>query len=132
MRAGWRGGSGYPVRWIEDRREQLTGNANCREHDYDITLHAEADGTLIGIDAEAVVDAGCVFGLSVFGVSGSGTGRIDPAGSVYDARLSLPHILRGNQQAADTALSRRRAVRRLLRAGSRVGRGGAPGRAGTA
>jgi aerobic carbon-monoxide dehydrogenase large subunit len=49
---------GHPVRWIEDRREQLTGNANCREHDYDITLHAEADGRLIGIDAEAVVDAG--------------------------------------------------------------------------
>jgi carbon-monoxide dehydrogenase large subunit len=49
---------GFPVRWIEDRREQLTGNANCREHDYDITVHAEADGTLIGIDAEAVVDAG--------------------------------------------------------------------------
>jgi carbon-monoxide dehydrogenase large subunit len=49
---------GHPVRWVEDRREQLTGNANCREHDYDITVHAEADGTLIGIDAEAVVDAG--------------------------------------------------------------------------
>ena len=49
---------GHPVRWIEDRREQLTGNANCREHDYDVTLYAEADGTLIGIDAEAVVDAG--------------------------------------------------------------------------
>ncbi|HLY88850.1 MAG TPA: molybdopterin cofactor-binding domain-containing protein, partial [Acetobacteraceae bacterium] len=49
---------GYPVRWIEDRREQLTGNANCREHDYDLTVYAEADGTLIGIDADAVVDAG--------------------------------------------------------------------------
>jgi carbon-monoxide dehydrogenase large subunit len=49
---------GRPVRWIEDRYEQLTGNANCREHDYDITVHAETDGTLIGIDAEAVVDAG--------------------------------------------------------------------------
>jgi carbon-monoxide dehydrogenase large subunit len=49
---------GHPVRWIEDRREQLTGNANCREHDYDLTVYAEADGTLIGIDAEAVVDAG--------------------------------------------------------------------------
>jgi aerobic carbon-monoxide dehydrogenase large subunit len=49
---------GHPVRWIEDRREQLTANANCREHDYDITVYAEADGTLIGIDAEAVVDAG--------------------------------------------------------------------------
>ena len=28
---------GRPVRWIEDRREQLTANANCREHHYDIT-----------------------------------------------------------------------------------------------
>ena len=57
--AGWLTRTlGYPVRWIEDRREQLTGNANCREHDYDITVHAEADGSLIGIDAEAVVDAG--------------------------------------------------------------------------
>jgi aerobic carbon-monoxide dehydrogenase large subunit len=49
---------GHPVRWIEDRREQLTANANCREHDYDIAVHAEADGTLVGIDAEVVVDAG--------------------------------------------------------------------------
>ena len=28
---------GHPVRWIEDRREQLAGNANCREHYYEIT-----------------------------------------------------------------------------------------------
>ena len=27
-----------PVRWIEDRREQLIANTTCREHDYDITL----------------------------------------------------------------------------------------------
>ncbi len=33
---------GHPVRWIEDRREQLTGNANCREHHYEITAYAEA------------------------------------------------------------------------------------------
>jgi carbon-monoxide dehydrogenase large subunit len=49
---------GFPVRWIEDRHEQLTGNANCREHDYDITMHADSDGKLIGIDADAAVDAG--------------------------------------------------------------------------
>ncbi len=47
-----------PVRWIEDRREQLAGNANCREHHYEITAYAEADGTLIGLEAEATVDAG--------------------------------------------------------------------------
>ena len=49
---------GRPLRWIEDRREQLTANANCREHDYDITVYAERDGRLLGIDCEATVDSG--------------------------------------------------------------------------
>jgi carbon-monoxide dehydrogenase large subunit len=49
---------GHPVRWIEDRREQLTGNANCREHHYDITAYADADGHLLALDTEAVVDSG--------------------------------------------------------------------------
>ena len=48
----------HPVRWIEDRREQLVANANCREHHYVITGHAAADGTLLAIDCEAHVDAG--------------------------------------------------------------------------
>src|SRR5215469_7376460 len=49
---------GHPVRWIEDRREHLTAGANCREHCYRITGYAERDGTLRGIDCEAVVDSG--------------------------------------------------------------------------
>ncbi len=49
---------GRPVRWVEDRREQLTGNANCREHHYDITVYAKRDGTLLAIDAKATVDTG--------------------------------------------------------------------------
>ncbi|HQU04752.1 MAG TPA: molybdopterin-dependent oxidoreductase, partial [Acidocella sp.] len=47
-----------PVRWIEDRREQLTGNANCREHDYELTAYADKDGMLLALDARATVDAG--------------------------------------------------------------------------
>ena len=47
-----------PVRWIEDRREQLVANTNCREHDYDITLYAEANGRLLAIDCDATVDSG--------------------------------------------------------------------------
>lgn len=49
---------GRPVRWIEDRREHLTGNANCREHHYRITAHAAADGRLLALDAEVTVDSG--------------------------------------------------------------------------
>jgi aerobic carbon-monoxide dehydrogenase large subunit len=49
---------GHPVRWLEDCREQLSANANCREHHYVITGYADADGRLLGIDCEANVDAG--------------------------------------------------------------------------
>jgi carbon-monoxide dehydrogenase large subunit len=49
---------GRPLRWLEDCREQLSANANCREHHYVITAYAGADGRLLGIDCEAAVDAG--------------------------------------------------------------------------
>jgi aerobic carbon-monoxide dehydrogenase large subunit len=49
---------GRPVRWIEDRREHLSANANCREHHYEITAYAHADGRLIAIDCDATVDCG--------------------------------------------------------------------------
>jgi aerobic carbon-monoxide dehydrogenase large subunit len=49
---------GLSVRWIEDRREHLTASANCREHHYNITVYADRDGRLRGIDCEAIVDSG--------------------------------------------------------------------------
>jgi carbon-monoxide dehydrogenase large subunit len=48
----------YPVRWLEDCREHLTANANCREHHYQITGYATVDGKLLGIDCIGHVDAG--------------------------------------------------------------------------
>jgi len=49
---------GRPIRWIEDRREHLSANANCREHHYEITGYADERGRLIAIDCDATVDAG--------------------------------------------------------------------------
>ncbi|SHN75770.1 xanthine dehydrogenase, molybdenum binding subunit apoprotein [Bradyrhizobium erythrophlei] len=49
---------GLTVRWTEDRREHLSGAANCREHHYNITVYADRDGKLRGIDCEAIVDSG--------------------------------------------------------------------------
>ncbi|HET7848375.1 MAG TPA: xanthine dehydrogenase family protein molybdopterin-binding subunit [Pseudolabrys sp.] len=49
---------GHPVRWLEDCREHLAANANCREHHYEITGYASADGKLLGIECIAHVDAG--------------------------------------------------------------------------
>jgi aerobic carbon-monoxide dehydrogenase large subunit len=48
----------HPVRWLEDCREHLTANANCREHHYKITGYASRDGKLLAIDCVAHVDAG--------------------------------------------------------------------------
>lgn len=47
-----------PVRWIEDRLEQLSANANCREHHYVVTAWAAADGALLGVEVDATVDSG--------------------------------------------------------------------------
>jgi len=49
---------GVPLRWVEDRREGLAANANCREHHYLITAYADRDGHLLALDCEATVDAG--------------------------------------------------------------------------
>src|SRR5438552_1151655 len=50
--------AGAPLGWIEDRRESLTANANCREHHYILTAYADADGRLLALDCEATVDSG--------------------------------------------------------------------------
>jgi carbon-monoxide dehydrogenase large subunit len=49
---------GHPVRWLEDRREQLTANANCREHHYWMTAYADTTGKILAFDAKAAVDSG--------------------------------------------------------------------------
>ncbi|MCW2239388.1 xanthine dehydrogenase family protein molybdopterin-binding subunit [Azospirillum canadense] len=48
----------HPVRWTEDRREHLVAAANCREHHYEITAYADERGRLLGLEADAWVDAG--------------------------------------------------------------------------
>jgi aerobic carbon-monoxide dehydrogenase large subunit len=48
----------HPVRWLEDCREHLGANANCREHHYQITGYASRDGKLLAIDCVGHVDAG--------------------------------------------------------------------------
>jgi carbon-monoxide dehydrogenase large subunit len=49
---------GYPLRWLEDRREQLTANANCREHHYIMSAYTDAEGKFLAFEATAAVDSG--------------------------------------------------------------------------
>ena len=48
----------HPVRWLEDRREHLLASIHARDHYYDITLSADKDGTLLGVEGDIYIDAG--------------------------------------------------------------------------
>jgi carbon-monoxide dehydrogenase large subunit len=47
-----------PLRWIEDRREHLIASPHAREHRYQVTVHADCDGVILGLEASIDVDAG--------------------------------------------------------------------------
>ncbi|MCB5906130.1 xanthine dehydrogenase family protein molybdopterin-binding subunit [Streptomyces pinistramenti] len=48
----------YPIRWVEDRWEAMVSSTQARDHHYRITAHAAADGTLLGVEADILVNAG--------------------------------------------------------------------------
>lgn len=48
----------HPVRWIEDRYEHLVASAQAREHRYEVTAHSSAEGDLLGVEVDLVVNAG--------------------------------------------------------------------------
>ncbi len=110
---------GHPVRWLEDRREQLTAERQlpraslrhhrlCRSRRHAARHRLRSDRRFRRL-----------FVLSVLGVPGGGAGRLEhPAGPYKIAGLSLPHLVGRHQQAADPALSRRGPHRRVLRAGT--------------
>ena len=47
-----------PVRWIADRSEDLMASVHAREHRHTLELAARRDGTILGLKARIVVDAG--------------------------------------------------------------------------
>src|SRR5262249_4670529 len=49
---------GRPVKWVEERREQLTSAAHAREQRVDVGLAADADGVVRGLRARGGSDAG--------------------------------------------------------------------------
>ncbi len=58
---------GRPVRWIEDRREDLLSTYQAREQSHDLEVAARSDGKILGIRNRYVVDMGayCAWGLVV-------------------------------------------------------------------
>ena len=65
---------GRPVKWVEERREQLTAAAHAREQRVDVEVAADAGGVVRGLRAHVVSDGGAyhIFPL---------TGALEPLGS---------------------------------------------------
>jgi carbon-monoxide dehydrogenase large subunit len=53
--------TGRPVKWIEDRRENLLTMGHAREMDCDIEIACQSDGTVIGLRGDIWVDAGAYY-----------------------------------------------------------------------
>lgn len=47
-----------PLKWIEDRRENLLSSIHAREHIYDIEVAVDEQGAILGLRARIVVDVG--------------------------------------------------------------------------
>jgi len=49
---------GVPVKWIEDRRENLTACSHAREHIVELEAPVKNDGTILGLRARVIDDIG--------------------------------------------------------------------------
>ena len=47
-----------PVKWIEDRKDALTASFLAREQQYDVRAAFDADGHILGLDADVICDMG--------------------------------------------------------------------------
>ena len=54
---------GRPVRWIEDRGENLTTSGQAREESFDVRAAVSNDGDLLGLDVKMVIDTGAYPGM---------------------------------------------------------------------
>jgi carbon-monoxide dehydrogenase large subunit len=61
---------GRPVKWVEDRSENLTASGHAREESFDVRAAVSDDGDLLGLDVQMVIDTGAypVMGTMVPGI----------------------------------------------------------------
>jgi aerobic carbon-monoxide dehydrogenase large subunit len=54
---------GRPVKWVEDRGENLTVSGQAREESFDVRAAISHDGDLLGLDVQMVIDTGAYPGM---------------------------------------------------------------------
>ena len=79
---------GRPVKWVEDRRENLLSSTHAREQLVRARAAADADGRLLAVDVEVYCDVGAY--------------GIFPWGQVLES-LGTPALLPGPYACATTA-----------------------------
>src|SRR6266480_4182952 len=52
-----------PVKWVEDRSENLTTSGQAREESFDVRAAVSNDGDLLGLDVKMVIDTGAYPGM---------------------------------------------------------------------
>ena len=72
---------GRPVKWVEDRIENLAASGQAREESFDVRAAVSNDGDLLGLDVKMVIDTG----------SYPGMGTMVPA--IMEAMLPGPYKL---------------------------------------
>src|ERR1700751_2971445 len=56
---------GRPVKWVEDRGENLAASGQAGEESFDVRAAVSNDGDLLGLDVKMIVDTGAYPGLGV-------------------------------------------------------------------
>jgi len=56
---------GRPVKWVEDRGENLTASGQAREESFDVRAAVSNDGDLLGLDVKMIIDTGSYPALGV-------------------------------------------------------------------
>lgn len=54
---------GKPVKWVEDRGENLSASGQAREESFDVRAAVSDDGDLLGLDVKMVIDTGSYPGM---------------------------------------------------------------------
>ena len=54
---------GRPVKWVEDRGENLMASGQAREESFDVRAAVSYDGDLLGLDVKMVIDTGAYPGM---------------------------------------------------------------------
>jgi len=54
---------GRPVKWVEDRSENLSASGQAREESFDVRAAVSNDGDLLGLDVSMVIDTGAYPGM---------------------------------------------------------------------